>query len=90
MGKLTGGSTDYYKIPPGATNKPAGGRQMKEDTYKNRCESLYRLNTNLMKQNQKLRQALKVYAYPDLQDEYFRTFDQGNYAKKVLEILKKH
>jgi len=63
---------------------------IKEDTYKNRCESLYRLNTNLMKQNQKLRQALKVYAYPDLQDEYFRTFDQGNYAKKVLEILKKH
>ena len=63
---------------------------MNEDTYQNGCESLYRLNKNLMKQNQKLRQALKVYAYPDLQDEYFKIFDQGNYAKKVLEILKKH
>ena len=63
---------------------------MNEDTYQQGCESLYNLNKNLMKQNQKLRQALKVYAYPDLQDEYFLTFDQGNHAKKVLEILEKH
>ena len=62
---------------------------MNEDTYQNGCEALYNLNENLMKQNRKLRQALKVYAYPDSQNEYFKIFDQGNYAKKVLEILKK-
>ena len=62
---------------------------MNEDTYQNGCEALYNLNKNLMRQNQKLRQALKVYAYIDLQDEYFKIFDQGNHAKKVLEILEK-
>ena len=63
---------------------------MNEDTYKDGCEALYNLNKNLMKQNKKLRGALKIYAYPDAQDEYFRTFDQGNHAKKILEILEKH
>ena len=83
MGKLTGGSTDYYKIPPGATNKPAGGRQMKEDKYKNGCESLYNLNENLVKQNRKLREVLQYYATVEMRDIVM--IDKGKQARDILK-----
>ena len=56
---------------------------MNEDTYRNGCESLYRLNKNLMKQNRKLRKVLKYYATVEMRD--IAMFDQGEKARNILK-----
>ena len=56
---------------------------MKEDTYKNGCESLYSLNKNLMEQNRKLRKALKYYATVEMRE--IALIDQGQKARDILK-----
>ena len=56
---------------------------MKEDTYRNGCASLYRLNKNLIRQNRKLRKVLKYYATVEMRD--IAMIDKGKQARDILK-----
>ena len=56
---------------------------IKEDTYKNGCESLYSLNKILMAQNRKLREVLKYYATVEMRD--IAMIDKGKQARDILK-----